>query len=156
MWHDWNFAGEHLQGHAADHPNVDGSVEGPSEKDFWCSECLWAAHSRCGIAHVVLGYSNRFAQVVQLREAEAVFGDDERLRFRDWVLIAIFAVVDFASLRVLLELVHILFEEIAGKAKQNVVELDVGVNEETLSVQEVEGLESVHQNFPDKGEGKVA
>ena len=156
VWHNWNFASKHLQGHATDHPNVDGGVEGPSQKDFWRTECLGAAHTCRSIAHVVLGNPDRFAQVVQLREAEAVFGDDERLGFRDWVLVAILAVVDLASLRVLLELVHILFEEITGKAEQNVVELYVCVDEETLGVQEVESLEGVHQDFLGKGDGKVA
>jgi len=147
VWHDRNFAGEHLQGHAADHPNVDGGVEGPSKKNLWRSERLGAAHSRCCIAHVVLWDSHRFAEVVQLRETEAVLGDDERFRFGDRVLVTVFAVVDLASFRVLLQLVDILFEEVTGESEQNVVGLDVCVNEEALSVQEVESLESVYQNI---------
>ena len=156
MWHNRNSAGEHLQGHATDHPNVDAGVEGPPKKDFWRSEGLWAAHSWGGIAHVVPGDPNGFAEVVQLRNTEAVFCDDERLCFRDWVFVPIFAVVDLASFRVLFQLVHILFEEITGKTEQNVVELDVGVDKEALSVQEVESLESVYEDFLSKGEGKVA
>jgi len=156
VWHDRDFPGEHLQGHASDHPDVDGGVEGSSKKNFRCSEGLRAAHAWCGIAHVVFRDPHRFAEVVELWETEAVFGDDEGFGFGDRVLIAIFAVVDLASLWVLLQLVYVLFEEVAGEAEQNVVELYVCVNEEALSVQEVESLEGVHQNFFSEREWKVA
>lgn len=156
MRHNRNFASEHLQGHATDHPNVDGSVEWPSEENFWRSEGLWAAHSRCGVAHVVLWDPNGFAEIVQLWETEAVFGDDERLGFGDRVLVAIFAVVDLASFRVPLQLVHIISKEVTRKAEQNVVKLDVGMNEATFGVQEVKSLKSVHQDLLGKREWKVA
>ena len=66
------------------------------------------------------------------------------------------APVDLAALWVLGELFHVTGEDVVvGKPKQDVVELEVGVDESALDVQEVKSLEGVLEDLLGEGDGEV-
>jgi hypothetical protein len=145
VWHDWDLAGEHLQRQAAHHPDVDLLVEWAAENGLWRAECLGAAHSGTGVAHV------------RHWEGEAVLGEDKWLGLCDRVSVTIAAPVDLTALWVLSELLRVTGQDVVvGKPEQDVVELEVGVDEFALDVQEVEGLEGVHEDLPGEGGWDVA
>lgn len=153
---DGDLAGQQLERHAADHPAVDGLVELAAQDDLGRSEGLWTAHPRWVEAVVVGGDLDRLTHVVQLGESEAVLLEDEWFGCCDGVLIAVLALVDLGCRRVEAELLCVLLHDVlVSEPKQDVVELQIGVDESALDVQEVESLEGVLQGLFGEGEGEV-
>lgn len=81
---------------------------------------------------------------------------DEWRGLGGWVLEAACALLTFGRAAGLLKLVHLADDSaVVGKPDSDVVEPDVGVDELTLGVQEVEGEEGVLQDLLGEGESEA-
>lgn len=109
------------------------------------------------VVTAVFRHLDCFAEVVEEGYGEGALLDVDGDFCGDGVFVTVLAVVDLALLGGGGELVEVgTYGLFVGEAEQDVVELQVGVDELALGVQEVEGQEDILQDLFGEGEGEVS